>query len=220
MSIDSPRSLSISTIVLYFTLIKLIKTLFSKDIKLVLASGSAYRAQLLQRLGLPFQAWAPSIDESALAGESCAETALRLARAKSRAALGHFPGAWAIGSDQVAELDGRAIGKPGNRDNARSQLRDMRGRPVVFHTAVCLAANGRERTALVPTEVTFRPLSDGEIERYLDREPAFDCAGSAKSEALGIALLERLRGDDPTALVGLPLVALCAMLRSEGVQVP
>jgi septum formation protein len=175
---------------------------------------------LLSRLGLPFQAWSPSIDESALADESCAQTALRLSKAKAQAALERFPGAWVIGSDQVAELDGRAIGKPGDRDNARRQLRQMRGRKVVFHTGVCLIANGRSQTALVPTEVGFRALADDEIERYLDREPAFDCAGSAKSEGLGIALLDGLHGDDPTALVGLPLIALCAMLRAEGAPVP
>ncbi|MBL0140968.1 MAG: septum formation protein Maf [Betaproteobacteria bacterium] len=191
-----------------------------KDYLLILASGSRYRAELLGRLGIPFDAWSPSIDESPLAGESCAETACRLARLKARAALDRFPGAWVIGSDQVAELDGRPIGKPGDRDCARRQLHAMRGRTVMFHTALCLLANGRAHEALVPTEVSFRQLADDEIERYLDREPAFDCAGSAKSEALGIALLAALRGDDPTALVGLPLIALCAMLRSEGAQVP
>ncbi len=145
---------------------------------------------------------------------------MRLARAKAQAAVDRFPGAWAIGSDQVAELDGQPIGKPGNRDNARRQLQAMRGRTVVFHTGVCLLANGRAHESLVPTAVSFRALADAEIERYLDREPAFDCAGSAKSEALGIALIASLRGDDPTALVGLPLIALSAMLRSEGVAVP
>jgi len=191
-----------------------------KDISLVLASGSRYRAELLGRLGLPFRTWAPAVDESALPGESCAETARRLARRKAEAALERHPGAWVIGSDQVAELDGRPLGKPGDRENARAQLRAMRGRRVVFHTGLCLLANGRAHEAMVPTEVAFRELSDAEIERYLDREPAFDCAGSAKSEALGIALLASLRGDDPTALVGLPLIALAAMLRGEGAQVP
>ena len=191
-----------------------------KDFFIILASGSRYRAELLGRLGIAFQAWAPSVDESPLAGESCAETARRLSRLKAKAALDRFPGSWAIGSDQVAELDGQALGKPGTRDNARRQLRSMRGRTVVFHTGLCLLAGDRAHEALVPTEVTFRALADEEIERYLDREPAFDCAGSAKSEGLGIALLESLRGDDPTALVGLPLVALSAMLRSEGATVP
>lgn len=191
-----------------------------KDFSLVLASGSRYRAELLARLGLAFESWAPAIDEAPLPRESCAETARRLALLKARAALARFPGAWVIGSDQVAELDGLPLGKPGNRDNARAQLRAMRGRSVVFHTGLCLLANGRTHEAMVPTRVTFRDLGDDEIERYLDREPAFDCAGSAKSEALGIALLARLQGDDPTALVGLPLIALAAMLRSEGAPVP
>jgi septum formation protein len=191
-----------------------------KDFYLVLASGSRYRAELLGRLGLAFETWAPAIDEAPLPAESCAETARRLALLKARAALDRFPGAWVIGSDQVAELDGLPLGKPGNRENARAQLRAMRGRPVVFHTGLCLLANGRTHEAMVPTRVTFRDLADDEIERYLDREPAFDCAGSAKSEALGIALLASLQGDDPTALVGLPLIALAAMLRSEGAPVP
>jgi septum formation protein len=191
-----------------------------KDFFIVLASGSRYRAELLGRLGIAFETWSPSVDETPVAGESCAETALRLARAKAQAAVDRFPGAWAIGSDQVAELDGQPIGKPGNRDNARRQLQAMRGRTVVFHTGVCLLANGRAHESLVPTAVSFRALADAEIERYLDREPAFDCAGSAKSEALGIALVASLRGDDPTALVGLPLIALSAMLRSEGLAVP
>ena len=191
-----------------------------KDFSIILASGSRYRAELLGRLGLPFEAWSPAVDESPLAGESCAETARRLARLKAQAARERFPGAWVIGSDQVADLDGRPVGKPGNRDNAREQLRAMRGRRVVFHTGLCLLANGRAHEAMVPTEVAFRDYTDAEIERYLDREPAFDCAGSAKSEALGISLLASLRGDDPTALVGLPLIALAGMLRSEGAAVP
>ncbi len=191
-----------------------------KDFSLILASGSRYRAELLRRLGLPFQSWSPALDEAPLPGEFCAETARRLARLKAQAALERFPGAWVIGSDQVAELDARPLGKPGDRDNARLQLRAMRGRRVVFHTGLCLLASGHVHEAMVPTEVAFRDYSDDEVERYLDREPAFDCAGSAKSEALGIALLASLRGDDPTALVGLPLIALCAMLRSEGARVP
>ncbi len=191
-----------------------------KDFLLILASGSAYRADLLRRLGLPFRAWSPDIDESPRPGETCAGTAARLARDKARAGAGRFPGAWVIGSDQVAELDGLPIGKPGDRDNARGQLRAMRGRTVTFHTALCLLVDDRAQEAVVPTAVTFRDLADDEIERYLDREPAFDCAGSAKSEALGIALLSRLHGDDPTALVGLPLIALAGMLRREGARVP
>lgn len=191
-----------------------------KDFSIILASGSRYRAELLGRLGLPFESWAPAVDESPLAGEACVETARRLARLKAQAARERFPGAWVIGSDQVADLDGRPVGKPGNRDNARAQLRAMRGRRVVFHTGLCLLANGRAHESMVPTEVAFRDYTDAEIERYLDREPAYDCAGSAKSEALGISLLASLRGDDPTALVGLPLIALAGMLRSEGAPVP
>lgn len=191
-----------------------------KDIFLVLASGSRYRAELLARLGLPFETWSPDLDESPRTGESCAATACRLARAKAQAALERFPQAWIIGSDQVADLDGRALGKPGHRDAARAQLRAMSGRTVTFQTALCLLAGGEAREALVPTQVVFRHLADDEIERYLEREPAYDCAGSAKSEGLGIALLERLTGDDPTALVGLPLVALSAMLREAGARVP
>jgi septum formation protein len=194
--------------------------LILKDILLVLASGSRYRAELLGRFGLPFEAWSPNVDEIALRGERCAQTARRLARVKAEAALARFPGRWIIGADQVADLDGRPIGKPGDAANARRQLQEMRGRVVVFHTAICLLANGRVHEADVPTEVAFRPLSDAEIDSYTRREPAFDCAGSAKSEGLGIALLESMRGDDPTALVGLPLIALSRMLRAEGAAVP
>jgi len=190
------------------------------NIILILASGSRYRRELLARLGLPFEAWSPDVDEAPLDGEHCEQTARRLARAKAEAARARFPGAWIIGSDQVAELDGRPLGKPGDRDNARRQLLSMRGRRVVFHTALCLLAGDRAHEAVVPTEVVFRDLGADEIERYLDREPAYDCAGSAKSEGLGIALLDTLRGDDPTALVGLPLIALAAMLRQEGAPVP
>ena len=191
-----------------------------KDISLILASGSRYRAELLGRLGVAFQPWSPAVDESPLPGESCARTAARLARLKAQAARQRFPEAWIIGSDQVAELEGMPIGKPGDRDNARRQLQAMRGRTVIFHTGLCLLANGRVHESVVPTRVAFRALGDDEIERYLDREPAFDCAGSAKSEALGISLLEGLAGEDPTALVGLPLIALSAMLRAEGLPVP
>jgi septum formation protein len=147
---------------------------------------------------------------------------VRLARAKAGAAAARFPQAWIIGSDQVAEQGGQPIGKPGTVERARSQLRAMRGQAVVFHTALCVLSPGGRgaREALVDTEVAFRNLTDAEIERYLEREPALDCAGSAKSEGLGIALLDRLRGDDPTALVGLPLIALAGMLRAEGFELP
>ncbi|MGE5615520.1 MAG: Maf family protein, partial [Bacillota bacterium] len=149
-------------------------------------------------------------------------TARRLARAKADAAAASWPDAWVIGSDQVADRDGQPIGKPGTLENARAQLRAMSGALVLFHTAVCLRCAARERVSerLVTTEVRFRTLSEAEIERYLAREPALDCAGSAKSEGLGITLLERLSGDDPTALVGLPLIALSEMLRAEGFDLP
>lgn len=192
------------------------------DFSIVLASGSRYRRELLERLGLPFRTWSPDVDERALPGEAPRATAIRLARAKAEAGRAAHPSAWIIGSDQVADLDGAPIGKPGHRDAAREQLRQMRGRTVRFHTALAVLdpAGAKAREALVTTEVDFRALSDAEIERYLDREPAFDCAGSAKSEALGIALLSRLSGDDPTALVGLPLIELSRMLRDAGFEVP
>jgi len=193
-----------------------------KDNSIILASGSPYRRELLARLGLAFEAWSPDVDESARPGEAPRATAERLARVKAEAGSARFPGAWVIGSDQVADLDGETIGKPLDRERARAQLRRMRGRTVMFHTGLCLfrGPSGRRMEALETTEVAFRDLADMEIERYLDREPAFDCAGSAKSEALGISLLERLRGNDPTALVGLPLIALATMLREAGFQVP
>lgn len=203
-----------------FTCESVNKNMILKDFSLVLASSSRYRRELLERLGLPFQAWSPDVDESPRAGESPLDTARRLSRLKAEAAAARFPGAWVIGSDQVADLDGRPIGKPGSRDKAQAQLRAMRGRVVRFHTGVCLTNGVRTAERVVSTEVAFRGLTDAEIERYLDREPAFDVAGSAKSEALGITLLDRLSGDDPTALVGLPLIALSAMLRAEGIEVP
>jgi septum formation protein len=189
---------------------------------IVLASGSKYRRTLLKRLGLPFKVWAPGVDESALAGELPRQTAVRLARAKAEAGGRKFSTSWIIGSDQVADLDGRHIGKPGSVDAAREQLRDLSGHTVLFHTALCVwnARLERRHERLVTTDVAFRRLTDAEIERYLAREEATDVAGSAKSEGLGVSLLSRLGGDDPTALVGLPLIALAAMLRAEGFDVP
>lgn len=189
---------------------------------IILASGSRYRRELLARLGLAFESWSPDVDESALAGESPRQTASRLARSKADAAARRWPQALIIGSDQVADLAGEAVGKPGTLDNARRQLARLSGREVLFHTGLCLldAARGEAQTRVVTTDVVFRQLSAAEIEAYLAREPALDCAGSAKSEGLGIALLERLGGDDPTALVGLPLIALSQMLRNAGVAVP
>lgn len=189
---------------------------------IILASGSRYRRELLERLGVAFKAWSPHVDESSLAGEKPCDTAVRLARSKAEAATAQWPRALIIGSDQVADLAGKAIGKPGSLDNARRQLRELSGKAVLFHTALCVlnAASTRRQECLVTTDVVFRDFGEAEIDRYLAREPAFDCAGSAKSEGLGIALLTRLGGEDPTALVGLPLIALSSMLRAEGLEIP
>ena len=187
---------------------------------LILGSTSRYRRDLLQRLHLPFDVQAPEVDETARPGELPADTARRLALAKARAVAQLHPLAVVIGSDQVAELDGGAIGKPGDHARATAQLRAMRGREVVFHTAVAVVcvASGFEAEALVPVRVRVRPLDDAEIEHYLQTEQPYDCAGSARSEALGIALLEAIESDDPTALVGLPLIRTCAMLRAAGID--
>lgn len=190
--------------------------------RLILASTSLFRHELLARLQLPFEAVAPDADETALPGENPAITAERLAEAKARAVAVNYPDALIIGSDQVAYSGHTCFGKPGTHENAIKQLQAMRGKEVIFHTGLCLlnAATGRAQTSGVPTVVRFRALSDEEIERYLDREDALNCAGSAKSEGLGIALLEYMHGDDPNALIGLPLIALCKMLRIEGVFLP
>ena len=193
-------------------------------IRLILASSSAYRRELLGRLHLPFEAIAPHIDETPLPGEAPEATALRLAREKAAAVARQHPGALVIGSDQVATLDGEQIGKPGDHARALAQLQKMRGRRVVFHTALCLW-DGR-RTADDPhvaqlenvqVFVDFRDLPDAELDAYLRIEQPYDCAGSAKNEGLGIALLERIDSSDPTALTGLPLIALTSMLRRAGV---
>jgi septum formation protein len=189
---------------------------------LVLGSTSRYRRELLERLGLPFEVAAPGVDETALAGEAPAALARRLALAKAMAVARQFPESIVIGSDQVADLDGEALGKPGDHARATDQLRRMRGRTVVFQTAmavVCLAT-GFQQEDLAPVRVAFRPLTDDEIETYLQREQPYDCAGSAKSEGLGIALLDSIDSDDPTALVGLPLIRTCRMLRAAGLRVP
>ena len=187
---------------------------------LILGSTSRYRRDLLQRLHLPFDVQAPEVDETARLGELPADTARRLALAKAQAVAQLHPQAVVSGSDQVAELDGGAIGKPGDHTRATAQLRAMRGREVVFHTAVAVVclASGFEAEALVPVRVRVRPLDDAEIEHYLQTERPYDCAGSARSEALGIALLEAIESDDPTALVGLPLIRTCAMLRAAGID--
>lgn len=190
--------------------------------KLILASTSQYRRELLARLQLPFEAIAPNVDEASVSGESGKQCAMRLARLKARAPAPEYPDALIIGSDQVAECDGRRLDKPGNRKRAIEQLTWTSGKQAVFSTAVTLfnAATRSEQTRVIPTTVHYRTLSAQEIDRYLDKEAAFDCAGSAKAESLGISLLEAIEGSDPTALIGLPLIALCAMLRSENVAIP
>lgn len=189
--------------------------------KLVLASTSPYRRELLARLGLPFVVAEPNTDEAPLPGESPAATALRLSEAKAWAVAADHPGALIIGSDQVAEMDGRIFGKPGSHERAVAQLKELSGRTVNFFTGLCLldTRTGHAEVRGVPTLVGFRKLTDREIDNYLRREPAYNCAGSAKSEGLGIALLERLEGSDPNALVGLPLIALCDLLRQHGVDI-
>jgi MAF protein len=177
---------------------------------------------LLARLGLPFDTAAPEVDESQIPDESPQALVLRLAEAKAVAVGDAHPGALVIGSDQVACLDGRILGKPGNRENARRQLRDASGRRVSFYTGLCLlnTVSGRKQLACEPFHVRFRPLNDAQIERYLDFERPYNCAGSFKSEGLGIALFERLEGDDPNALIGLPLIRLVEMLGAEGIELP
>lgn len=189
--------------------------------KLILASTSPYRRELLGRLGLPFEVANPQTDESALPGEMPEALALRLSEAKARAVAEAHPEALIIGSDQVATVDGQIYGKPGTHERAVEQLRALSGKTVNFFTGLCLfnARTGEANVRGIPTLVTFRELSDREIDNYLRREPAYNCAGSAKSEGLGIALLHSTKGDDPNALVGLPLIALCDMLRQQGVAV-
>lgn len=188
---------------------------------IVLASTSPYRRDLLARLRLPFEVRAPAVDEAALPGEAARETALRLAQAKARAVAPECPAALIIGCDQVAVLDGVSLGKPGSHANAVAQLKAMRGRSVLFHTALTLfnARTGALQTAEVPTTVRFRHYGDAEIERYLEVERPYDCAGSARIEGLGIVLVESVHSTDPTALIGLPLMQLAAMFRNEGVAV-
>ncbi|WP_028312955.1 Maf-like protein [Derxia gummosa] len=188
------------------------------ETRLILASTSAYRRELLARLRVPFDTARPEVDETPLPGESAEATSLRLAIAKARAIGDHTPGALIIGSDQVATLDGRQIGKPGSHERALEQLRSMRGRDVLFHTAVALhdTRDDSIRHAVVTTAVRFRDLPDAELDAYLRIEQPYDCAGSAKSEGLGIALIECMTSDDPTALVGLPLITVVGMLREAG----
>jgi septum formation protein len=188
---------------------------------LILASSSSYRRELLERLGLPFSMVAPGIDEAMRPGELPAVASVRLAEAKSRAVAVRHPDALIIGCDQLAACDGIAIGKPRDRDDALAQLGSMRGRTIIFHTALTLlnARSGRCQTALVDVASTFRSLGDEQLAAYIDREQPYGCAGSVKCEALGIALFSRIASDDPTALIGLPLIRLTDMLMAEGVQI-
>ena len=189
--------------------------------RLILASSSAYRRELLARLHLPFEAIAPHIDETPQPGEAPQDTALRLAREKAAAVARQAPGALVIGSDQVATLDGLQIGKPGTHARALEQLQLMRGRRVVFHTALYLwdgRADAPDQVENVQVFVDFRDLPDAELDAYLRIEQPYDCAGSAKNEGLGIALIERIESNDPTALTGLPLIALTGMLRRAGIR--
>lgn len=187
---------------------------------LVLASTSVYRSELLKRLQLPFETAAPDVDETPLPGESARTTSLRLAQEKARAVAAAFPDALIIGSDQVALLEGVQIGKPLTHDNAVRQLRAMRGKTTIFYTALALlnSKTGRMQTEVAENHVTLRDLTDAEIGGYLLKEQPYHCAGSAKSEGLGIALMSRMTGDDPNALIGLPLILLTEMLRRENVR--
>ena len=192
-----------------------------QDRTLILGSTSRYRHELLSRLRLPFEVASPHVDETPHAGEAPRALALRLALAKARAVAARFPQAVVIGSDQVADLAGQALGKPGDHARATAQLRSMRGQTVVFQTAVAVACldSGFEEVDIAAVQVRFRDLDDAEIEAYLQAEQPYDCAGSAKSEGLGIALLASIENDDPTALVGLPLIRTCRMIRAAGIQV-
>jgi septum formation protein len=188
---------------------------------LILASSSRYRREVLEKLHLPFQCVSPEIDESPLADESPEQTSLRLAESKARKVAQAYPNALIIGCDQVATVDGLQIGKPGNHDNAVKQLIMLSGKEVIFHSAICLydSANQHMQSTIAPYYVKFKPLSPGQIETYLRLEQPYDCAGSAKSEGMGIVLLEYMRGDDPNALIGLPVIVLVEMLMRAGVDV-
>lgn len=187
--------------------------------RLILGSTSPYRRELLSRLAIPFEVVSPEVDETPRIGEAPAHLAQRLALAKARAVATNFPQAVVIGSDQVADLNGLSLGKPGSHERAVVQLRQMRGQTVIFQTAVAVVCmqSGFEEVDLAPVKVRFRELGDDEIENYLRAEQPYDCAGSAKSEGLGIALLASIDNDDPTALVGLPLIRTCRMIRAAGI---
>ena len=188
----------------------------------ILASTSRYRAALLRQLHVPFEQAAPDCDESPLPDETPAALVTRLSLAKAQSLAAAHAGSLIIGSDQVADLDGLVLGKPGDKARATRQLQTMRGKPVIFRTGLCLldTSTGLARETSINTEAQFRDLSDAEIERYLDHDTPFDCAGSFKSEQLGISLLSAMRTDDPSALIGLPLIALAQMLREAGLDVP
>ena len=188
--------------------------------RLVLGSTSPYRRDLLARFGLPFDVARPEVDETPLPGESPATLALRLARAKAAAVSALHPEAWVIGSDQVADLDGVPLGKSGHREAAIAQLEAMSNRGVVFRTAVSVRRGDAHFDAIDATRVRFRPLQRAEIERYVDAETPFDCAGSFKSEGLGIALFDAIETHDPTALIGLPMIATARLLRAAGFALP
>ncbi|HUG56917.1 MAG TPA: Maf-like protein [Candidimonas sp.] len=186
--------------------------------RLILASSSRYRQEMLERLGVPFTAISPNVDETPLPGESPTSLALRLSLAKAQAVTCAHPGALVIGSDQVATIDGSPIGKPGNFDRARAQLTQLSGQTVEFHSALCVSDGQRHEIADIVTLCRFRSLTRDEIDAYLRREQPYDTAGSAKAEGLGIALMESMQSDDPTAIIGLPLIALSRMLRSFGLN--
>ncbi len=189
--------------------------------QLVLASTSRYRRELLERLGLRFKSAGPDCDESALPGEAAPETALRLSVLKARSVAPRFADALIIGSDQVASSEGRPLGKPGNHERATQQLRSLSGKAVDFHTAITLldARSAAVQSRVVRCRVVFRVLDERRIEAYLRREQPYDCAGSAKAEGLGIALIARMETEDPTSLIGLPLIALTEMLERAGMPV-
>lgn len=193
----------------------------SDIVQLVLASTSPYRRALLERLGVPFSVASPEVAEEQRAGEAPEAMARRLAEAKALAVASRFPGSLVIGSDQVAVCDGSILGKPLTHENAMRQLRTLSGREALFHTAVCVldARTGVTRGRVVPCRVTFRTLDDATIETYLTREQPYDCAGSAKSEGLGIALIAKMESEDPSALIGLPLIALVDLLHEQGLNV-
>ena len=188
---------------------------------LVLASTSIYRKELLAKLQIPFQTASPDVDEAPLLGENALQTSLRLAQLKAQAVAQNYPDALIIGSDQVALLDGQQLGKPLTHENAQRQLRAMRGKTIIFYTALTLldARDGTLETEIDETKVSFRHSSDAEIESYLIKEQPYHCAGSAKSEGLGITLISRIEGNDPNALIGLPLISLISLLKNRGVNI-